>query len=411
MNEDRKKRGTAHSKFLTAVAISALFLSSGNAMANPNTSTEVARVTEQLQTITVRGLIVDAAGEPVIGASVVEKGTSNGIVTDLDGKFTLNVKPGATLKVSFVGYQPQEVKATSTMKIVLKEDTELLDEVVVVGYGTQKKGNLTGAVATVDIGKTLDGRPIADVGRGLQGSTPGLSITLPDAEVGSDPKIKIRGQYASMNGGSDPLILLDNVEIPSITLVNPDDIESISVLKDAAASSIYGAKAAFGVILITTKKGAKTEMVNVSYSGNFSWQNVAKDYNMGGIEGMQYTVDAMKNAGATAVGAFYKVTEEGLAKAREWEQKYGGKLGVNDPTVYGRDWYLNAAGQKIGLRSYDAYDYMVRDWAPTQSHNISVNGKSGKTTYNIGLGYLDQSGMNKVAKEDKFWRNRNVLSE
>lgn len=405
MNEDRKKRGTAHSKFLTAVAISALFLSSGNAMATSSASAGISAVAEQQQTITVNGLVVDATGEPIIGASVVEKGTSNGIVTDLDGKFTLNVKPGATLKVSFVGHQPQEVKATSTMKIVLKEDTELLDEVVVVGYGTQKKGNLTGAVATVDIGKTLDSRPIADVGRGLQGSTPGLSITLPDAEVGSDPKIKIRGQYASMNGGSDPLILLDNVEIPSITLVNPDDIESISVLKDAAASSIYGAKAAFGVILITTKKGAKTETVNVSYSGNFSWQNVAKDYNMGGIEGMQYTVDAMKNAGATAVGAFYKVTEEGLAKAREWEQKYGGKLGVNDPTVYGRDWYLNAAGQKIGLRSYDAYDYMVRDWAPTQSHNISVNGKSGNTTYNIGLGYLDQSGMNKVAKEDKFTRH------
>ncbi|WP_373798553.1 carboxypeptidase-like regulatory domain-containing protein, partial [Bacteroides heparinolyticus] len=255
MNEDRKKRGTAHSKFLTAVAISALFLSSGNAMATSSASAGISAVAEQQQTITVNGLVVDATGEPIIGASVVEKGTSNGIVTDLDGKFTLNVKPGATLKVSFVGYQPQEVKATSTMKIVLKEDTELLDEVVVVGYGTQKKGNLTGAVATVDIGKTLDGRPIADVGRGLQGSTPGLSITLPDAEVGSDPKIKIRGQYASMNGGSDPLILLDNVEIPSITLVNPDDIESISVLKDAAASSIYGAKAAFGVILITTKKG------------------------------------------------------------------------------------------------------------------------------------------------------------
>ncbi|WP_373837674.1 carboxypeptidase-like regulatory domain-containing protein, partial [Bacteroides heparinolyticus] len=147
MNEDRKKRGTAHSKFLTAVAISALFLSSGNAMATSSASAGISAVAEQQQTITVNGLVVDATGEPVIGASVVEKGTNNGIVTDLDGKFTLNVKPGATLKVSFVGYQPQEVKATSTMKIVLKEDTELLDEVVVVGYGTQKKGNLTGAVA------------------------------------------------------------------------------------------------------------------------------------------------------------------------------------------------------------------------------------------------------------------------
>lgn len=404
MNEDRKKRGLANSKFLTAVAISALFLSSGNAMAAEATSGNSMGVTEQLQTQTVSGLVVDASGEPVIGASVIEKGTTNGIVTDIDGKFTLSVKPGATLQISYVGYQTQEVKANKTMKIVLKEDSELLSEVVVVGYGSQKKGNLTGAVATVDVGKTLESRPIADVGRGLQGTTPGLSITLPDAEIGSDPTIKIRGQYASINGSATPLILLDNVEIPSITLVNPDDIESISVLKDAAASSIYGAKAAFGVVLITTKKGAKSETVNVSYSGNFSWQNVAKDYNMGGIEGMEYTVDAMKNQGYTSVGAFYKVTEEGLAKAKEWEQKYGGTLGVNDPTVYGRDWYVNAAGDKVGLRSYNAYDYMIRDWAPTQSHNISVNGKSGKTTYNVGLGYLDQSGMNKAAKEDNFKR-------
>ncbi len=404
MNEDRKKRGLANSKFLTAVAISALFLGSGNAMATQTTSGSVPEVTEQLQSITVTGIILDTAGEPVIGASVVEKGTTNGGITDLNGRFTLNVKPGATLKISYVGYETQEVKATKTMKVVLKEDSEMLSEVVVVGYGSQKKENLTGAVSTVDIGKTLDSRPIADVGRGLQGTTPGLSITLPDAEVGSDPTIKIRGQYASINGSATPLILLDNVEIPSITLVNPDDIESISVLKDAAASSIYGAKAAFGVVLITTKKGAKTETVNVTYSGNFSWQNVAKDYNMGGIEGMEYTVDAMKNAGLTSVGAFMKVTEEGLQKAKEWEQKYGGKLGAGDPTVYGRDWYVNAAGQKVGLRSYDAYDYMVREWAPTQSHNLSVNGKSGKTTYNVGLGYLDQSGMNKTAKKDNFER-------
>lgn len=404
MNEDRKKRGLAHSKILTAVAISTLLLGSGNVLATQTASDGVSEVTEQLQSITVTGLVVDATGEPIIGASVVEKGTTNGGITDINGKFTLSVKTGATLKISYVGYQTLEVKATRTMKITLKEDSEMLSEVVVVGYGSQKKENLTGAVATVDVNKTLDSRPIADVGRGLQGTTPGLSVTLPDAEVGSDPTIKIRGQYASINGSANPLILLDNVEIPSITLVNPDDIESISILKDAAASSIYGAKAAFGVVLITTKKGAKTETVNVTYSGNFSWQNVAKGYNMGGIEGMEYTVDAMKNAGATSVGAFYKVTEEGLQKAREWEKKYGGKIGPNDPTVYGRDWYVNAAGQKVGLRSYDAYDYLVRDWAPTQSHNLSVNGKSGKTTYNIGLGYLDQSGMNKAAKKDNFER-------
>ena len=137
MNEDRKRRGMTNSKFLTAVAISALFLSSGNVLATQTNTGSSLEVTEQLQNQTVSGLVVDASGEPVIGASVVEKGTSNGIVTDIDGKFTLNVKQGATLKISYVGYQSQEVKASRTMKIVLKEDSDLLSEVVVVGYGIQ----------------------------------------------------------------------------------------------------------------------------------------------------------------------------------------------------------------------------------------------------------------------------------
>lgn len=256
MNEDCRKRGLSNKKILTVVAISTLLLSSGNVIATQTTIDGSLRVTEQLQTQIVNGLVVDVNGEPVIGASVVEKGTTNGGITDINGKFTLNVKPGSTLQISFVGYQTQEVKATKTVKVVLKEDSELLSEVVVVGYGTQKKANLTGAVATVDVNKTLDSRPIADIGRGLQGSVPGVNITIPTGEIGSDPLIKIRGQIGSISGNNTPLILLDNVEIPSIQMVNPNDVQSISVLKDAASSSIYGSKAAFGVILITTKSGA-----------------------------------------------------------------------------------------------------------------------------------------------------------
>ena len=270
MNEERKRRGLTHNKFLMAVAISSLLISSGNVMATQTTSGSISETTEQLQSMTVKGLVVDATGEPIIGASIVENGTTNGGITDLDGKFTLNVKPGATLKISYVGYQTLEVKAAKTMRVVLKEDSEMLSEVVVVGYGSQKKTNLTGAVSTVDVNKTLDSRPIADVGRGLQGSTPGLTITIPSSEVGTDPNIKIRGAVASLEGNSKPLILMDNVEIPSISLVNPDDIESISILKDAAASSIYGSKAAFGVILITTKKGAIGKP-RISYSNSTSF--------------------------------------------------------------------------------------------------------------------------------------------
>lgn len=404
MNEDRKKRGTAHSKFLTAVAISALFLSSGNAMATSSASAGISAVAEQQQTITVNGLVVDATGEPIIGASVVEKGTSNGIVTDLDGKFTLNVKPGATLKISFIGYQPQEVKAASTMKIVLKEDTKLLDEVVVVGYGAQKKENLTGAVSSVDISKTLEGRQIPDVGRGLQGTTPGLSVVIPSGEIGSDPTLKVRGQIGSIHGSSLPLILLDNVEIPSIQMVNPDDIESISVLKDAAASSIYGAKAAFGVILITSKQGAKSEKIEATYSANFAWQNISKKMEMAGIDGIQYRIDALKRSGGTIAGAFWYVDEASLTKAKEWQNTYGGKIDVDDPFVFGRDWYVDANNRKFSMRTFDPYDYMIREWTPSQSHNVSLNGKSGKTTFNIGLGYLNQTGLMKLAKHDDFRR-------
>lgn len=404
MNEDCRKRGLSNKKILRVVAISTLLLSSGNVIATQTTIDGSLRVTEQLQTQIVNGLVVDVNGEPVIGASVVEKGTTNGGITDINGKFTLNVKPGSTLQISFVGYQTQEVKATKTVKVVLKEDSELLSEVVVVGYGTQKKANLTGAVATVDVNKTLDSRPIADIGRGLQGSVPGVNITIPTGEIGSDPLIKIRGQIGSISGNNTPLILLDNVEIPSIQMVNPNDVQSISVLKDAASSSIYGSKAAFGVILITTKSGAQTDKFEVSYSNNFSWQDPAKSIEIGGIEALQYTLDAQINRGEPMpAGGFWRISPESLEKAIEWQKQYGGKVKWNDPVVYGRDWYYDGK-DKYGYRLYDAAKAMVRNWAPTMSHNLSVNGKSGKTSYNIGLGYLDQSGMSKTAKKDDFKR-------
>ena len=404
MNEDHKKRGLAYSKLLTAVVISSLLLSSGNVMATQANPENSFSVTEQLQTITATGLVVDAAGEPIIGASVVEKGTTNGNITNIDGKFTLTVKMGAILKISYVGYQTQEIKATKIMKIVLKEDSELLSEVVVVGYGSQKKENLTGSVASVDVNKTLEGRQIPDVGRGLQGTTPGLSVVIPSGEIGSDPTMKIRGQIGSIDGASTPLILLDNVEIPSIQMVNPDDIESISVLKDAASASIYGTKGAFGVVLITSKKGAKSEKVDVNYSGNFSWQNISKKMEMAGVDGIQYRIDALKRSGGTIAGAFWYVNETSLERAKEWEKTWGGKIGKNDSFVFGRDWYVDASNRKFSMRTFDPYDYMIREWTPSQTHNISVSGKNGKTTYNASLGYLDQNGLMKLARHDDFRR-------
>ena len=330
MNEDRKKRGLANSKFFTAVAISALFLGSGNAMANQVASDHVSEVTEQLQSINVTGLVVDATGEPVIGASVVEKGTTNGIVTDVNGKFALSVKSGAILKISFVGYQPQEVKATPTMKIVLKEDTELLDEVVVVGYGTQKKANLTGAVTTVDLNKTMSGRPQQDVTKALQGAVPGLSITTENGDINGSAAMRIRGVGTLSNSEkSNPLIVVDGVPMDDISFLNTQDIESISVLKDAASTSIYGTRAAFGVILINTKSAKPTEKVTINYSNNFAWDQATYLPNFPDVPTqLRAALEAKANANQYEVELFGMYFDKLLPYAEKWATEWRKKIEV-----------------------------------------------------------------------------------
>ena len=403
MNENRKKRETAHSKFLTAVAITALFLSSGNAMAGPNASTEVVRGTEQTQTITVKGLVADATGEPVIGASVVEKGTSNGTVTDLDGNFTLRVTPGATLTISFVGYQTQEVKAAPTLKIVLKEDSELLDEVVVVGYGTQKKVNLTGAVANVNVQEAVASRPITDVAKALQGITPGLSVTNNLGGVGTESTVKLRGSVGSLSAteGTAPLILVDNVEVPSLNLVNPDDIETISVLKDAASSSIYGTRAAWGVILITTKQGKKNERVKVSYSNNFAWNTPTKMPELASAsDNADFIMSIMDRLGLSSVSNIgYTLDAYAAEKIKAWEKQYGGmsqsSLGEMQE---GRDFEIKD-GKTYFYRSFDPIKEFTKKWTPQQNHNLSVTGGNDRTTYNISLGLLKQEGIMKFNED------------
>jgi TonB-linked SusC/RagA family outer membrane protein len=357
---------------------------------------------------TITGIVVSPDNTPIEGASVLIKGKTTGTQTDRDGRFSIRAVKGQVLEFSSVGYENQQftVKDANTIQISLSKINKAMEDIVVVGYGTQRRGNLTGAVSTVDVKKTLQGRPIADVGRGLQGAAAGLSVVIPSGEVGSDPIIKIRGQMTSFQGNSQPLILLDNVEIPSIQIVNPNDIASITVLKDAASASIYGAKASNGVILITTKKGSGTAKAQVTYSNNFSWQNVWKDLKMGEVNALKYTVDATERIGITTpAGAFYYVDRASYLKAVEWQKLYGGSIGKNDPTVFGRDWYVQGAqNQKMGVRTYNPYDYMVKEWAPTQQHDLTIGQTLGKTSYNIGLGLLDQSGMMKPAKKDDFTR-------
>ena len=221
----------------------------------------------------ITGTVTDAMG-PVIGANVLEKGTTNGVITDIDGNFTLNVQPGATIVVSFIGYQPQEIVVgnQTNFKIQLKEDTELLDEVVVVGYGIQKKKLVTGATVEVkgeDIAKLNTTQALG----ALQSQSPGVNIQAVSGQPGDGFKINIRG--AGTNGNTAPVYVIDGVAGGDINALNPADIERIDVLKDAASCAIYGSSGANGVILVTTKQG-KVGKVSVSYDGNIGWANVYK---------------------------------------------------------------------------------------------------------------------------------------
>lgn len=357
------------------------------------------------QQVTVTGKVNSSDG-PMPGVSIKVKGASVESQTVSDGTYTIKASASDILVFSYIGYTSVERKVggSTTMNITLVEDAEGLDEVVVVGYGTQKKGSLTGAITSVNVEKVFGNRPIPDAARGLQGAVPGLSVVVPSGEVGSDPIIRIRGQIGSIEGSSQPLLLLDNVEIPSMQYVNPNDIENISILKDAASSAIYGAKAAYGVVLITTKKGAKTDGNKFTYSNNFVWQTPFKELDIAGIDGLEYTLDAHENMKQPGpAGGFWRLDRTSFEKIKEWQTKYGDVIGNDDPVVYGRDWYWDGA-QKFGYRIYDAVDAMVKNSGLSQMHNLGLNGKSGNTTYNIGLGYLGQEGMMKPAKHDDYRR-------
>ena len=412
MNEDHKRRGFAYSKTLMTAAICALFLGGGSVMAH---AADAPAVQEQQQTSNITVTIVDSKGEPIIGANVVEKGTTNGTITDFDGKATLNIKPGAIVQVSFVGYKTQEVKVNKDMRIALKEDNELLDEVVVVGYGSQKKVNLTGAVASVDVDKTIDSRPITDIGRALQGAVPGLTVTTNSGEIGGAPTIKIRGNIGSPSGGGgNPLILVDNVEVTDISMVNPDDIESISVLKDAASASIYGARGAFGVLLITTKAKAKHERLSVKYTNNFSWRTPTQNpEQLPGWQQAEINLQGEKNAAAnpSSVTSYnvvgnMRVDAQHIQKMKEYWDKYGYGDQFGPEMELGRDFEFRDGGMFF-IRTWDWYDQYIKDWSPQQNHSLTINGGNGKTNYNVALSYLNQEGMMKVNSDEYTRYNGN----
>lgn len=323
-----------------------------------------------------KGLVKDATGESVIGASVVVKGTTNGTITDFDGNFSLDgIKKGDVIVISYVGYQTQEIKWNgSPLNVILKEDSKTLSEVVVVGYGTQKKANLSGSVAMVD-SKELENRPIQNVSSGLQGLMPGVAITGTNGAPGQDAgKIRVRGIGTLNEAG--PYILVDGIETGTLSAVDPNDIESISVLKDAASAAIYGSKAANGVVLITTKRG-KTGQTKISYSGYLSFQNAT---NM--IERMgSYEYASLLNQALEAEGMSKRFNDTELQKFKDG----------NDPLYPDTNWYDLA--YKTGVQ---------------HRHNVNINGGSENVKYMASLGYLNQTGILPNAGREQFNARTNL---
>ena len=319
------------------------------------------------QAIQVKGQVVDMAGEPVIGANIVVKGTTTGVISDIDGNFTLSATKNSVLVVSYIGYQSQEVKVTgASMKIVLKDDTEMLNEVVVVGYGSQKKSDITGAMVNVK-NEALQQAPVGNIGAALQGLAAGVDVQMAGGNThpGATPQIRIRGERSLM-GNNDVLIVVDGIPFSGgLGEINNDDVESISVLKDASATAIYGSRGANGVLLITTKRGSKGK-INVSYSGYYGITTAIKEYDvMNSAEYIQLKKWATYNANPDA---YTGIDDPNLMRVgdvfRDQEEMEGYLAGTDT------DW------QSLIFRN-----------GMTTNHQIAINGGNDRTTYSASVGY------------------------
>lgn len=354
----------------------------------------------------VKGQVTGADG-PLVGVTVSVVGETTSTSTGPDGSYTIQAAMGATLRFTYLGYHSRDVVVSgSTVNITLEEEDMTLDEVVVVGYGSQRRSNITGAVSTVDTEKTFETRPITDVGRALQGAVSGLSISTPSGDLGGDPTIRLRGVSGSLqtDGGASPLILVDGVEVPSLSMINPTDIETMSVIKDASAA-IYGSRAAWGVILIKTKSGQRNTKPSINYSNNIAFQRpTTTPIIAGGAEGARVGLLAMQRTNPSLTGydnLGTRYDEYAIEKMEEWERLYGGQnLGLE--MVEGRDYEVKD-GYLYFHRTWDAEDMFMRDFTPQQNHNLNITGGSEKINYNAGVGLVSQTGILKD-NPDKYNR-------
>lgn len=341
-----------------------------------NVHENAALLTNNQQKQTVKGTVKDANGEPIIGASVKVKGSTGGTVTDIDGNFAIDAPAGAELEISSIGYLKQVVKAKANVAIVLKDDSQTLDELVVVGYGVQKKENLTGAVASMNAEK-LATRPVSSLSSALAGEMAGVTaVQISGAPGSQNASITVRGKN-SVNAAS-PLVIVDGVP-GSMNVINPAEIESVTVLKDAASAAIYGVQAANGVILITTKKG-KTGKTTVSYNATFSWSSLLAKLDLVDAYGYAYLYNEA-----------YLNDHPGAAKpfSDETVEKY--RTGQLPST----DWYKEAL-------TGSGFEHQ---------HNLSLSGGNDKTTYNMYLGYLSQDGVTKDLDYNRINARMNITSQ
>lgn len=389
-------------KYITALAASAVL-----AMAAPTAAqaaegggsyAAAAPQAQQTNAGTCTGTVTDNDGEPLPGATVRVEGTSIAASTNIDGQFNLKgVKQGAKLIVSYVGYdQTTVVWNGGAIEIVMSANSNALDEVVVVGYGVQKKVNLTGAVSQVK-GEDIAKRPVGDAAQMLQGVIPGLTVSNNNAgRPGGSATLQLRGQ-GNLSGTGTPYVLVDGIEM-SLSEVNPTDIESISVLKDAGASAIYGARAAYGVILVTTKRGQEGNM-RISYNGSVGCNSPTKLPDMlDGYEFAKYWNHACSNAGVTR---FY--SDEKLELLRQFRDN---PSSVDPWQELSPNANMNPAfeNSESGIGNTDYFDLHYKDWAFKQNHNVSASGGGKRAQYYVSLGYYGEDGILRYAdmKYDRY---------
>lgn len=325
---------------------------------------------------TIKGVVTDANGEPIIGANIMVKGTTTGTITDLDGRFTLDVPENATLQVSYIGFVSQNVKVGAKKEIMirLEEDAQALDEVVVIGYGTVKRRDLTGAVASVK-GTEIQKNPVSNVAQALQGKLPGVNVVSQDGRPGATISVRVRGG-GSITQSNEPLYVVDGFPVSDISDIPASDIESIDVLKDAASTAIYGARGANGVILVTTK-GTKEGRISVSYEGYVQMKQVSKTLET--LSAQDYILHNWSYAAS-----------RGTANQDAVEKYFG--LGSK---------YGNHYADYANVKAHDYTDDVLRT-AVSHSHNVNISGGSKNTKVIFSLGYIDDEGIKINSDYNRF---------